>query len=96
MIEGVALSGTASFSMMRRVGLLRALRKHRTALLVDEIDIEFGFLDHDVLGGFSELRHVLQRLPERGCGEREGLVVFQMRAVFALMIGKPSTSITPE
>ena len=70
------------------VWLLGAFRKHRAALLVDEIDIEplLGLLDHNVLGRFGKLRHVLQRLAERGGGEREGLVVLQVRAVLALVV----------
>jgi hypothetical protein len=37
-------------------------------------------------GRFGKLGHVLQRLAERGGGEREGLVVLQMRAVLALVV----------
>jgi hypothetical protein len=39
-----------------------------------------------VLGSFGELGQVLQRLPQRGGGEREGLIVLQVGAVFALIV----------
>jgi hypothetical protein len=38
--------------------------EHRSSVLVDDLDIEtlLGLLDHDVLGGFRDLRHFLQGL----------------------------------
>ena len=48
--------------------------------MIDQIDVEplLGFLHHDVLGGFDELGQVLQRLPQRGSSEREGLIVLHI------------------
>ena len=65
------------------IGLLGAFREHRAPVLVDDLDVEtlLGLLDDDVLGDLADLRHVLQRLPQRGGGQREVAVVVEFAAV---------------
>ena len=70
------------------IRFLRAFRKHRAAVLIDDLDIEafLGLLDHDVLGGFGELRHVLQGLAQRRRGERKGAVLLEPPAMSFLAV----------
>src|SRR5664279_3342904 len=74
------------------IGLLGAVREHRAAVLVDDLDIEalFGLLDHNVLGGLGNLRHFLQSLPQRGGSEREFLILLEVRTVICLLYTSPS------
>ncbi len=43
-------------------------------------------LHHNVLGGFGQFRHVLQRLPQRRCRQRERLIVFEFGAILAVTV----------
>src|SRR5690242_13578683 len=69
-------------------GLFGAIGKHRTAILVDDLDIEslLGFLEHYVFRGLGDLRHFLQSLAQRSGRHRKFAVFFETRPTGALTI----------
>ena len=68
------------------VGFLGAFRKHRAAVLIDQLDVEalLGLLDHDLLRDLGDLRHVLHRLAQRRRCQREGARAVEAGAEVAL------------
>src|SRR4029077_7448697 len=70
------------------IGLLAPFRKHRSSVLIHDLDIEtiFGFLEHNVLRCFGDFRHVLQALPQRRGRKRKFAVLLEAGAVAALPV----------
>src|SRR5215472_5499219 len=60
--------------------LFGALWEHGSAVLVDDFNVqsEWGFLDHDLLGKLVELWKTLERLTQRGRSARESFVIRQL------------------
>ncbi len=75
----------AAGAVIRHLG---AVGEHRAAILIDDLQVEalLGLLEHDVLGHLGQFRHVLQRLAQRGRGERKVAVDLDLRARRAVAV----------